>query len=113
MPYGRYPGICVLTPLDSSEVIYNYVSADPDTSLLHGRPIGIVHQTDTYNTAVLEFPLYYVEEPISYQILHQILNDFGELPVGIDDNRVLLPESNQLLQNYPRITPIPSTTPPP
>jgi hypothetical protein len=48
MPYGRYPGICVLTPLDSSEVIYNYVSADPDTSLLHGRPIGIVHQTDTY-----------------------------------------------------------------
>jgi len=101
MPYGRYPGISVMTPRDNSEVIYNYISATPDTSNYHGRPVGIVHQTDTYNTAVLEFPLYYVEEPISYQILHQILSDFGETPVGIDDNSVLLPKSTQLLQNYP------------
>ena len=101
MPYGRYPGISVMTPRDSSEVVYNYVSATPDTSNFHGRPIGIVHQTDTYNTAVLEFPLYYVEEPISYQILHQILNDFGEVPTGVDDNQVPLPRSTQLLQNYP------------
>jgi hypothetical protein len=101
MPYGRYPGVSVMTPLDSSEVIYNYVSATPDTSVLHGRPIGVIHQTDTYNTAILEFPLYYVEEPISYQILHQILSDFGELPTGIDDQQAILPKSTQILQNYP------------
>jgi len=101
VPDGRLNGIGALDPNDNNEVIYNYIATNPDTSNYHGRPIGIVHQTDTYNTAVLEFPLYYVEEPISYQILHQILSDFGEIPVGIDDNQVLLPKSTQLLQNYP------------
>jgi hypothetical protein len=102
LPEGRLNGIGALIPNDTTEVIYNYVAVDPDTSNYHGQPIGIVHQTDTYNTAVLEFPLYYVEEPVSYQILHQILNDFGEVPIsGIDDYQDLLPKSTQLLQNYP------------
>jgi hypothetical protein len=102
LPEGRLNGIGALIPNDTSEVIYTYIATNPDTSNYHGRPIGIVHQTDTYNTAVLEFPLYYVEEPISYQILHQILNDFGEVPIsGIDDYQELLPKSTQLLQNYP------------
>ncbi|UCC79819.1 MAG: T9SS type A sorting domain-containing protein [Candidatus Zixiibacteriota bacterium] len=101
VPWGIYPGVGAFTPNDTSEVIYTYISATPDTSNYHGRPIGIVHQTDTYNTAVLEFPLYYVEEPISYQILHRILIDFGEVPTGIDEDQIPLPKTTQLLQNYP------------
>ncbi|UCC79821.1 MAG: T9SS type A sorting domain-containing protein [Candidatus Zixiibacteriota bacterium] len=101
LPDGRLNGIGALLPNDSSEIIYNYVAVNPDTSNYHGRPIGIIHQTDTYNAAVLEFPLYYVEEPISYQILHRILNDFGEVPTDVDDTQVPLPRSTQLLQNYP------------
>ena len=102
LPPGRLNGIGVLIPNDTSEVIYNYVAVNPDTSNYHGRPIGIVRETDTYNTAVLEFPLYYVEEPISHYILHYILNDFGEIPsTDIDDVQELLPKSTQLLQNYP------------
>ncbi|UCE67343.1 MAG: T9SS type A sorting domain-containing protein, partial [Candidatus Zixiibacteriota bacterium] len=102
LPPGRLNGIGALIPNDSSEVIYTYVAINPDTSNYHGRPIGIVHQTDNYNTAVLEFPLYYVEEPISHYILHQILNDFGEVPsTDIDDVQEFLPKSTHLLQNYP------------
>ncbi|UCE67342.1 MAG: T9SS type A sorting domain-containing protein [Candidatus Zixiibacteriota bacterium] len=101
LPDGRLNGIGALIPNDSSEVIYTYVAVNPDTSNYHGRPIAMVHQTDTYNTAALEFPSYYVEEPISYQILHQILNDFGEIPTGIDDSQILLPGSTQLMWNYP------------
>jgi len=102
LPPGRLNGIGVLIPNDSSEIIYNYVAVNPDTSNYHDRPVGIIHQTDNYNTAVLEFPLYYVEEPISHYILHYILNDFGEVPMsGIDENQDLLPRSTQLLQNYP------------
>jgi hypothetical protein len=101
LPEGRLNGIGALIPNDSSEVIYSYVATNPDTSNYHGRPIGIIHQTDTYNTAVLEFPLYYVVEPVSYQVLHQILNNFGEVPTGIDDNSILLTKSTGLVQNYP------------
>ena len=98
---GRLFGIGTLIPNDTGEVIYNYISVDPDTSDFHGRPIGIMHRTDTYNTATLEFPLYYVEEPVSYDILHTILEEFGEVRVNIDGDDVPLPEETSLLQNYP------------
>ncbi len=98
---GRLFGIGTLIPNDYDEVIYDYVSVDPDTSELHGNPIGIIHRTDTYNTATLEFPLYYVEESVSYDILHTILEEFGEVRVNIDDDDVPLPEETSLLQNYP------------
>ena len=97
---GRLFGIGTLIPNDYDEVIYDYISVDPDTSELHGNPIGIMHSTETYNTATLEFPLYYVEESVSYDILHTILEEFGEVRVNIDDD-VPLPEETSLLQNYP------------
>ena len=65
------------------------------------KPIGIIHSTGNFNTATLEFPLYYVEEPASYHILHTILEEFGEVRVDIDDYDVPLPEETSLLQNYP------------
>jgi hypothetical protein len=98
---GRLFGIGTLIPNDSDEVIYNYISVDPDTSNFHGRPVGFIHRTDTYNTAILEFPLYYVEEPVSYDILHTILQEFGEAPTDLDEDAPTLPVAAGLLQNYP------------
>lgn len=97
---GRLFGIGVLIPNESSEVIYSHIAVNPDTSNFHGRPIGILHDEENYKTAVLEFPLYYVEEPTSFDILHQVLEWFDE-QVGIYDPSVTLPEKISLLQNYP------------
>lgn len=99
--YGRLFGIGVLIPNDSDEVIYNYVSAEPDTSNLDGRPVAIIHSTDIYNTASLEFPLYYVEEPQAYDIVRAILEAFGEVPTGVIEDSRVLPETAVLLESYP------------
>jgi fibronectin type 3 domain-containing protein len=97
---GRLFGIGALAPFDSSEIIYNYVAVEPDTSSLDGRPIALVHHGENFSTALLEFPLYYVEEPASSEILNQILHEFA--PVNIDDDgRTALPDKSSLIKNYP------------
>jgi hypothetical protein len=98
---GRLFGIGTLIPNDSDEVIFGYVAVNPDTSDLHGHPIAAIHSTDMYNTATLEFPLYYVTEPESYSILHTILDEFGEERLGIDTEGSVLPIRTTLFQNYP------------
>ncbi len=99
--YSHPFGVGTLIPIDSNEVIYIFEAVNPDSSDFHGLPVGIIHQTDTYNTAVLEFPLYYVEESISFEILHTILDEFGEVQTDLLENDGLLPTSTALLQNYP------------
>jgi len=97
---GRLFGMGALTPLDSSEVIYNFIAVNPDTSAFDGRPIALVHHGENYSTALLEFPLYYVEEPASFEILNQILREFE--PVAIDDQpQAILPDKTSLVHNYP------------
>lgn len=98
---GRLFGIGTLIPNDSEEVIFDYIAVNPDTSRFHGRPIGVIHSTDMYNTATLEFPLYYVREPESYVILHTILDEFGEVRLDVDDKGTPLPQKTTLFQNYP------------
>jgi hypothetical protein len=105
---GRLPGIGVLIPVDENEVIFEYRAVNPDTSLFHGRPIALIHHADTYNSAILEFPLFYVLEPSSFEIVRLVLEEFGEIPVGIDPDEPTLPEKTELLQNYPN--PFNSTT---
>jgi len=97
---GRLFGMGALAPHDSAEVIYNYIAVEPDTSSFDGRPIALIHHGDNYSTALLEFPLYYVEEPVSFDIFNRILQDFE--PVAIDDDRPAeLPEKTSLVCNYP------------
>jgi hypothetical protein len=98
---GRLFGVGALVPRDTSEVIYKYNAVNPDTSDFHGRPVGIIHHGENYSTAVLEFPLYYIDdEQLAFQIFNRILHEFGM--VGIDDDpQVSLPEKTALFQNYP------------
>ncbi|MCP4583203.1 MAG: T9SS type A sorting domain-containing protein [candidate division Zixibacteria bacterium] len=97
---GRLFGIGSLIPRDTAEIIYNYISIDPDTSLYHNRPLALIHETEVYKSAVLEFPLYYIEEPASRDILTGILEKFDET-VDIQEKAVIIPEKIELLQNYP------------
>ncbi len=98
---GRLMGIGTLIPNDSSEVIYKYVAVNPDTSIYHDRPIGIIHHGQNFNTGVMEFPLYYVEEPASYDILYRVLDELGETRNSVDEHNASLPNKVALLQNYP------------
>ncbi|MEE9553210.1 MAG: T9SS type A sorting domain-containing protein [candidate division Zixibacteria bacterium] len=98
---GRLPGIGTLLLNDSSEMIFSYIAVEPETSIFHGNPIGMIHHTETYNTAVLEFPLYYAQEPSSIEIANRVLEELGEIRVGIDPDEVELPKTVELLQNYP------------
>jgi len=97
---GRLFGIGVFMPRDLSESIYAYDSVNPDTSNFHDRPIAVIHHGENHSAAVLEFPLYYVEEPTSFEILNKILQVFGG--VDIEDEPVAaLPKKTSLLSNYP------------
>jgi len=97
---NRLFGIGTLMPQDSSEVIYNYLAANPDTSRFNERPIGIIHETDIFKTAVLEFPLYYVEAFAARDILYKILKIFGET-AAIEAQLAIIPDEVELMQNYP------------
>ena len=98
---GRLLGIGTLIPNDTGEVIYGFNAIYSDTSSFHGLPIGLIHHAPDYNTSVLEFPLYYVREPSSFDIFHKIMDEFGETPVGIENDGVNRPIAPELLQNYP------------
>jgi hypothetical protein len=97
---GRLFGMGAVIPNDTAEVIYEYSAVNPDTSRFHGRPLAIVHDTDSVTTAYLEFPLYYAEEPSSRLIIRELLRRFGE-QVGIEEDDPAVPRKFALLQNYP------------
>jgi hypothetical protein len=93
-------GIGCILPWDTSEVLYKFIAANPDTSLLHDMPIAIMHETDRYKAAVIEFPLFYINEVSASEIIHEILGEFGE-KMAVQDVFQTVPESIELLQNFP------------
>ncbi len=97
---GRLFGIGVFMPRNLSESVYAYDAINPDTSNFHDRPISVIHLTENYNVAVLEFPLYYVEEPTSFEIFNNILQVFEGVDIK-EEPIAALPEKTTLLQNYP------------
>ncbi|MCP4582625.1 MAG: T9SS type A sorting domain-containing protein [candidate division Zixibacteria bacterium] len=97
---GRLFGIGALIPRESSESIYAYESVNPDTSNFHDRPIAIIHHGENHIAAVLEFPLYYVEEPTSFEIFNNILQVFEGVDIE-EEPIATLPEKTSLLYNYP------------
>ncbi|MGB8658583.1 MAG: S8 family serine peptidase [Candidatus Zixiibacteriota bacterium] len=74
---GRLPGVGYFIPVDSSEVMYTFVSAY-DTSASSGRPVALRHITEDYAVIYFDFPLSFVKENIAIQILHQALTDLKE-----------------------------------
>jgi hypothetical protein len=97
---GRLFGVGTLIPASFSANIYAYEAVNPDTSNFHNRPIAIIHRTENYSVAVLEFPLYYVEEPTSFEIFNKILQVFESVDIK-EEPIAALPEKTTLLQNYP------------
>jgi hypothetical protein len=48
----------------------------------------------------MEFPLYYIQQEASFNIIHTILSEFGE-QVGIADDTDPIPDEFKLFNNYP------------
>ena len=97
---GRLFGLGAQVPMNPDEVFYTFRAVNPDTSNYDGRPIAIFHRGANYKTAILDFPLYYVEPPRGEAILYRILGQMEATDVddNPDDN---LPAKTALLQNYP------------
>jgi fibronectin type 3 domain-containing protein len=74
---GKLPGVGYFVPLDESEVIYTFVSAY-DTSVSNGKPVALKHFTDDFAVIYFDFPLYFIQEDIATQILHQALSELEE-----------------------------------
>jgi hypothetical protein len=100
MNIGRLSGIGTLVPIDSSEVIYSYIAAAPESTVMENRPIGVVHITPTYKTATLDAPLFYMNELDSRRVIRSLLVAIGE-PVNAADDNIALPGKTALIQNYP------------
>jgi fibronectin type 3 domain-containing protein len=74
---GRLTGVGYFFPVNPSEVIYTFVSAYPDTSSSHGKPVALQHITDSCKVIYFDFPLWFVKEDIATQILHKALESLG------------------------------------
>jgi len=65
--------------------------------------IGVGYFGEDYTTVVLNFPLYFVEEPTSIEILRKIVEELGETEKQEPEPEepIPLPEEFALYQNYP------------
>ncbi|RMH75971.1 MAG: T9SS C-terminal target domain-containing protein, partial [Calditrichaeota bacterium] len=86
----------------NTEAIYAYRSSAQPPSPLHGVPVALRHLTGTLQVVVIDFPLYYMEEPQARQAITQALLDLGETTgIGDEDTGVNAPVHFELHQNYP------------
>ena len=99
MENGRLFGVGNLIPRDSAEVIYTYRAILPDTSSLHGYPIGIIFHGPNFKSAVLDFPLYFIQELTSFVLIDILMGDFGEVMSSVETPPA--PGEYLLMQNYP------------
>ena len=66
-----------------------------------GEPVGVEYIGEDYKVVTLTFPLYFMEENRSKELLEHILNVKFSEPVTIAASKTQIPESFALDQNYP------------
>ena len=100
-PNGKLPGVGYFMPLDSSEVIYTFVSVY-DTSASNGKPVALKHITDDFAVILFDFPFWFVKEDIATEILHKAISDLQAF-TDVEENKgePKVPTSFALSQNYP------------
>ncbi len=76
---GKLTGVGYFFPADPSEVIYTFVSAYPETSSSHGKPVALQHITDSSKVIYFDFPLWFVQESTAVQILGKALETLGAI----------------------------------
>lgn len=87
----------------NTEVLYTYRSSEIPPSEFHGLPVALRHITASLQIIVIDFPLYYIKQTESQQLITQGLIDLGEI-TGIKDetdNTAAIPDRFELSQNYP------------
>lgn len=73
---GYIPISGYLYPSSEADLIYSYISSNPDTTH-HGVANGIRYAGEDYGFVLLSFPLMAMEEPESFRVLKQALTDLG------------------------------------
>ncbi len=88
---------------NDTEALYIYRSSLDPPSEFHGMPVALRHITNDLQIVVIDFPLYYMNQPEAMGVLEQGLMDLGEV-TGIkneNEDAGTIPEQFELKQNYP------------
>lgn len=87
---------------ESSEIfIYDseYDSSSVSGELLN-QPVGVEYLGEDYNSIILSFPMYYMEQESARQFFEVVLTEKFNEPTGVKDISEVVSEYN-LAQNYP------------
>jgi len=103
-PVGFYDFMVDVNLIQSSaantDSIYTFRCRDEcSDTVLEGEVVGQITQNRIYNSAVLGFPLVFLEEPDAAGTVHQIMDDFGYEVTSIP--RTQQPDRVRLKNNYP------------
>ncbi|MBU1355354.1 MAG: M20/M25/M40 family metallo-hydrolase [Candidatus Edwardsbacteria bacterium] len=90
-----------LTPVSPAEGIYN-IDMKNDSSLFEGQNCGVRYLGSDFKTALLGFPLYFMDQAQAKAAVQKIMDDFGEVS-GVSGNpEDKIPALNfKLSQNAP------------
>jgi hypothetical protein len=101
--HGRLPWVGALQPDSSGEVLFRFNSDLPETSQYHNQPVGVGYFGEDYKAVVLNFPVYFVQEPASIELLDKIVEEMGESKKTEPEPEepVPLPTEFALYQSYP------------
>ena len=81
---GAIPNVSVCYPDTSSQAIYGYDSRS-DSAQFEGKPCAFARFGSDYNFVGFWFPFYPMKEDSAVQAGRDILEDFGEVPTGVEE----------------------------
>jgi hypothetical protein len=92
-----------LIDMPITEPIHNYESSIADSSLLHGKPVGLRYIGDDYRMVLIDVPLFFMKRQESAMpAISRAMENLGEVQSGVED-AVEPPVSTKvtLHENYP------------
>ncbi len=90
-----------LAPGAETQALYAYRSSVQPPSFYHGKSVALKYLGQDFKCIVLDFPLYFLNEPEAQQLLRQALLDLGESATAVATPPASLPERFALEQSYP------------
>jgi hypothetical protein len=91
----------LLPPFHDAQAVYAYVAEDSAESEFHGIPVAVTSNSEEYGLVATDFPLYFMETDGAQELVHAVMERFGE-PVSVEDEGgPKVPLTFSLSQNYP------------
>ncbi len=89
---------------ENTETLYTYHSSAEPPSQYHGKPVAFKHLSERLKLAIINFPLFFMNENESKKLIERVLLDFGEeqtIDVADENDNTEVPAQFHLAQNYP------------